>query len=97
MTRIGQFVVAPDHPCLPGHFPGHPIVPGVVLLDEALALIGTHLPGVRLESILAGKFLAAVRPGETVEVICPPPARHRLEFACTVAGAVVARGTIRLA
>jgi 3-hydroxymyristoyl/3-hydroxydecanoyl-(acyl carrier protein) dehydratase len=27
---------ASDHPALAGHFPGHPIIPGVLLLDEAL-------------------------------------------------------------
>ena len=28
--------VAADHPALPGHFPGRPIVPGVLLLDAVL-------------------------------------------------------------
>ena len=32
-TLIGSAVVPGDHPALPGHFPGHPIVPGVVLLE----------------------------------------------------------------
>jgi 3-hydroxymyristoyl/3-hydroxydecanoyl-(acyl carrier protein) dehydratase len=60
-----ELTIAPDHPAFAGHFPGNPIVPGVVLLDRVLqAICGRErLNPSRLE-IHAAKFHASVRPGE---------------------------------
>lgn len=44
-ARSALLRIASDHPALAGHFPGHPIVPGALLLDEALHAIepaGAH-------------------------------------------------------
>ncbi|HEY6942756.1 hydroxymyristoyl-ACP dehydratase [Dokdonella sp.] len=51
-----------DHPSLPGHFPGDPVVPGVVLLDRIAAAI--ERDGGTLRRIHSVKFLAPLRPGE---------------------------------
>ena len=61
----GEIVVPADHPALAGHFPGQPVVPAVVLLDEVLAEIRTRADFV-LRSIPAAKFLQHVLPGERV-------------------------------
>ena len=64
--------IAADHPALAGHFPGNPLVPGVVLLDEAIASIerarGMTFGTYRLASV---KFLQPVKPPATLTV------RHR--------------------
>ena len=50
------------HPSLPGHFPGNPIVPGVVLLDRVAAALEES--GARLARIGVVKFLTPLRPEE---------------------------------
>jgi len=63
-----EFVVGPDHPSLPGHFPGRPIVPGVVLLDRVLeAIEATHGPlgALRMPQV---KFLQPLLPDEAARV-----------------------------
>jgi hypothetical protein len=54
-----------DHPAGPGHFPGNPIIPGAVLLDELVAAL---LPGGWTGEVQAAKFHHPVRPGDTVTV-----------------------------
>jgi 3-hydroxyacyl-[acyl-carrier-protein] dehydratase len=98
MIPAGWFQVAPDHPCLPGHFPGRPIVPGVVLLDEALALLLAAAPGLRVASLPVARFLRPVLPGEEVEVLRDASvAPGRVGFACRVAGQDAVRGAALLA
>ena len=83
MHKLGCFAISADHPALPGHFPGHPIVPGVVLLDEALAVIDRAFglsPPLRL---LRVKFMAPVGPGQEVTVAAAPPAQGTVRFSCT--------------
>lgn len=63
-----EFVVPPAHPSLPGHFPGRPIVPGVVLLDHVVdAVEAMHGPlrSLRLPQV---KFLQPLLPGEAARV-----------------------------
>lgn len=55
--------IAVDHPSFAGHFPGSPILPGAVLLDEALREIA-RARGIDLVQwrVASAKFLQVVRP-----------------------------------
>ena len=96
-----RIVVASDHPSLGGHFPGRPIVPGVVLLDEVLAVIqGALGREVRLASIVSTKFLQAVEPAAQLDVHVrfADDARHtKARFVCARDGITVLEGSFLLA
>lgn len=88
-----RFCIPHDHPALAGHFPGNPVVPGVVVLDHVVAAIeasaGT-LPPLRLPQV---KFLAPLRPGEDAEVLLEG-ADGRWRFRVVRAGGDIATGEI---
>ena len=69
MNNTTHWTVAPDHPAFAGHFPGTPILPGVVLLDSALQAIaaatGLVLDRCEISSV---KFLSPARPGDELLV-----------------------------
>lgn len=72
MNDGGRFSIAGDHPCLAGHFPGRPIVPGVLLLEHVVTAIETvHGPlyALRFPQV---KFLQALLPGEIARIEFAP-------------------------
>jgi 3-hydroxyacyl-[acyl-carrier-protein] dehydratase len=77
-----RIAVARDHPALAGHFPGQPLLPGVVLLGEVLELLLREAPGAigAQPCISAVKFLAPVRPGASLEIRWTAPGQERLRF-----------------
>jgi 3-hydroxyacyl-[acyl-carrier-protein] dehydratase len=86
-----------DHPALPGHFPGAPVVPAVVLLDQLLSAAQLKLGrALRIAGLTHAKFLSPLFPDQ--------PARCRVEiegarlaFHVEHAGQVIARGVLLLA
>lgn len=64
------FVIPPDHPSLSGHFPGHALVPGVVVLDRVLDAIQQLQPDLELARLRLPqvKFLQPLLPGQPARV-----------------------------
>ena len=90
-----RFSIHPDHPSLPGHFPGRPVVPGVVVLDHVVAAIeATHgaLPPLRLPQV---KFVQPLLPGEEAQIVLDAqPDARRWRFRVLRGDTLVASGEV---
>lgn len=82
--------IAHDHPAFDGHFPGQPLLPGVLLLAHALEAV-LAVPALRARlgaapRIASAKFLSPVRPGDRIDVQLddsgPSPSRLAFEVRC---------------
>ena len=87
----GELHIAADHPAYAGHFPGFPLLPGAVLLDEALREIA-RARGIDLTEwrVASAKFLQIVRPGTALTV------QHSASGAPTIRFAILS-GTVTVA
>lgn len=85
-----------DHPCLAGHFPGNPIVPGVVLLEcvaqAAQDWLGESVSPHTFPNV---RFLSPLKPDERMDIFLSGEA-PQLRFRCEHGGRVLAQGTLSL-
>ena len=83
------------HPALPGHFPGHPMVPGVILLEQVAQALRAWR-GQRLARVVEAKFMASLLPDEaaTVHLKEMDAARSRFRFEIRRDDSLLARGLV---
>jgi 3-hydroxyacyl-[acyl-carrier-protein] dehydratase len=95
VSSVTTLTIAAEHPALAGHFPGTPIVPGVVLLDETLRAVEKDdaAGGIRWR-IGAAKFVRPVRPGEPLTLEHERLDNGSLRFTVSRAGQPVAHGVL---
>lgn len=88
------FRVGTDDACLAGHFPGQPIVPGVVILAAIERAVARHYGG-RVTRIVRCKFMQALLPEQDCRVeLCTAATSQRLRFVCHGPEGVVAQGSL---
>ncbi len=88
------FQISTAHPALPGHFPGQPIVPGVVLLDRLAAEIERSV-NARLRKLPQVKFMRPLKPGEGARLTLDYTAPSG-RFVIECGDDVVAKGTFEV-
>lgn len=90
--------VPATHPSLPGHFPGRPLVPGVLLLEGVARALRERLGALRVTALHSVKFLLPVLPEQRIELqIGADPRSGRARFRLQVDGRLAAHGELGFA
>jgi 3-hydroxymyristoyl/3-hydroxydecanoyl-(acyl carrier protein) dehydratase len=87
--------IDPAHPALAGHFPGRPVVPGVLLLERVAAALRAWR-GTRVEKFDA-KFVQPLLPDQNAVIELRADAMRVRFVVARADGATLARGTLDVA
>ena len=93
---VAELLFPEDHPAAQGHFPGNPVIPGAVLLSEALRAIeaGAGIDCGRCD-IRSAKFFRPTRPGDRVRIEYSVSSGPAVRFRCLVKESTVLSGEVR--
>ena len=87
-------VIPEDHPAIPGHFPGNPIVPGVLILDEVMRAVEQWRGQVRFKNVESVKFAAPLKPGDAFNIELQGDDESHIAFECWRDGTRLASGRL---
>jgi 3-hydroxymyristoyl/3-hydroxydecanoyl-(acyl carrier protein) dehydratase len=87
--------ITSDHPALAGHFPGHPIVPGVLVLDEVIETLRDRCGQAVVDGLPAVKLSSPLKPDESMKITVDQEDAETAVFTCRVGGRLIASGSIR--
>lgn len=95
-TVTANFTIPLNHPALPGHFPGNPVVPGVVVLDRVIRVLeasGVPLP--QLRKLKHVKFVEPLLPDQEATVTAEV-GHAALSFSVSRGSRTIARGAFEV-
>ena len=96
MSHVIDCSIPASHPSIPGHFPGNPIVPAVVILDEVIAACNEWQPSIRIEGISNAKFVSPLAPDQAFNIHLDAPGKGSIKFECRLKDRTLVTGKIQI-
>ena len=85
-----------NHPCLAGHFPGNPLIPGTLILERVVECLGMRHPQAELGEILWAKFLHPLKPDQEFNIFFRKEGKM-VTFECRLNDTLLTTGKLSLA
>ena len=88
--------IGANHPSLAGHFPGHPVVPGVIMLGEIMnAIREMAKEKIEFVGMPSAKVMSPLNPGEPLTIRLDQQGDGATEFTCTTGSRLITSGCLR--
>lgn len=91
-----EFTIDKGHPCVDGHFPGMPLVPGAYLLCMLESALEAQFPGRTISAVKKVKFSRRFEPGAQAKIFFEEVARFHIVFRVVCEGQDIVSGKLQL-
>lgn len=96
MNRFVAHIAFESHPSLAGHFPDHPVMPGVVLLEQVIQTCKSWAPDCRIVGLQSVKFHRPIRPGDSFDIELQRDSAQKIRFRCVAGDLLYSNGVVLL-
>ncbi len=96
MTYETDITFAADHASLAGHFPGQPVVAGVLILDQVRLALQQWQPTAKIVAVSQVKFASPLLPEQTLRISLELQ-QQKCRFHCDHQHRRIAQGEFTLA
>ena len=77
-----DFIVNSSHPSISGHFPGNPIVPGAVIIENVIKVFSRSNDSREITSLSTVKFIKPIEVNQKVDVNFLSISTELISFEC---------------